>query len=121
MSSSSIGPWLGLLEHFAPDETRNVALGVVEGGAHAEMICRGDNGGGQMRQETAPRGGELVHLTDILLTLVLTDREQEARRGDLGLQQDGTEPLHVHLAQSKLRVDEAQMNGLEIVEAAQAG
>src|SRR3984893_16938362 len=85
------------------------------------MICRGDSGGGQMREETAPRGGELVHLTDIFLTLVLTDREQQTRCGDLGLQQDGTELLHVHLAQAELRVDEAQMNGLQIVEAAQTG
>src|ERR1700674_548982 len=74
-----------------------------------------------MREETAPRGGELVHLTDILLALVLTDREQEARSGDLGLQQDRTEPLDVHFAQAEFRVDEAQMHGLEIVEAAQAG
>ena len=74
-----------------------------------------------MREETAPRGGELVHLTDILLALVLTDREQEARSGDLGLQQDRTEPLDVHFAQAELRVDEAQMNGLQIVEAAQTG
>jgi hypothetical protein len=59
-------------------------------GVSGVMVCGRDDGGGQMRHGTAPGDGELVHLTDILLALVLTDREQKTRRGGMGLQPDGT-------------------------------
>src|SRR4249920_2779759 len=118
--SSSLGRWPGLRSHLLPDEARNIAAGIIEGGTHAEMVRGRNDGGGQMWHGTAPGGGEFVHLTNILLALVLTDRKQETRRGDMGLQQDGTEPRDVRFAQAELLVDEAQANGLEIIQAAEA-